>query len=211
MQVSGIILAGGISRRMGADKALLPLGSRNVIQIIASEMITAVERVSIAVGAGQREAFAELGHIQAIDQYPGSGPLAGLHAGLASMAAHSDGWSLIVPCDTPLVRAPLFTALIKLTEQQEATGIQALVPVIQGQIHPLIAMYHSSVTHVLQQQLEAGKRKVMGFLEHIEVQYVTAEQLSTSSGLIEADITEMFTNMNHRDDYERIKRKYFFL
>lgn len=214
MRVSGIILAGGLSSRMGTDKALLPLGEGNVIQVIASELSKAVDVVNIAVGKGYREEFAELGHVQAVDLYPECGPLAGLHAGLTAnrgaRPSGAGGWSLSVPCDTPLVRSELFKALIKYAEQQENSCCQAIVPVIEGQTHPLIAMYQDSVIPILEQQLEAGKRRVMDILSQISVRYITEHELSVNAGLpwTAPRVSEMFANMNQKEDYERIKKRY---
>ncbi|MEK5059595.1 hypothetical protein BK126_20810 [Paenibacillus sp. FSL H7-0326] len=213
MRVSGIILAGGLSSRMGTDKALLPLGEANVIQTIASELARAVDDVRIAVGKEYKKEYAELGYRQAADVYPGGGPLAGLHAGLtAHRGANSSGvggWSLSVPCDTPLVRSELFKVLIQYAEEQENSGYQAIVPVIEGQTHPLIAMYHDCVIPVLEQQLETGKRRVMDFLFQIRVRYITAHELAAEAGVpwTTSEISEMFTNMNQMEDYERIKKR----
>ncbi|MFD1139320.1 MULTISPECIES: molybdenum cofactor guanylyltransferase [Paenibacillus] len=213
MRFSGIILAGGLSSRMGTDKALLPLGEANVIQVIASELAGAVDDVRIAVGKGYREEYAELGYTQAADVYPGCGPLAGLHAGLTAHRGASSsgegGWSLSVPCDTPLVRTELFKVLIQYAELQENSCYQAIVPVIEGQTHPLIALYHDCVIPVLEQQLETGRRRVMDFLSQISVRYVTEHELAADAGMpwTVSDISEMFTNMNQMEDYERIKKR----
>ena len=89
MRLSGFVLAGGSSRRMGRDKALLPYRGATLVEWIAGLVREAAGSVCLA-GGGQR--YGHLGLPWIEEPCPGLGPLSGIHAALASGRGE---WSVI--------------------------------------------------------------------------------------------------------------------
>src|SRR5438128_12608886 len=91
-----VILAGGLSRRMGRDKAALPAGDGTLIEHIARRLAPVVEETIVAGASGRHHLP---GTTMVDDRYPGLGPLAGIHAGLL-VARSPLVW--VVGCDYPM-------------------------------------------------------------------------------------------------------------
>lgn len=207
MEWTGIILAGGHSSRMGTNKAVLPLGGLSVIERIVGELQKAAGH--IVISSGQSSAYAGLGLPLLPDIYPGCGPLAGIHAGLA---ASPHRWSLVVSCDMPFVNAPLFRFLAEQVRQHEEQGsdpcgeiLDALVPRIGGRPQPLLAMYNRSVLCGLERTLGEGRLKANQWVSGLKARYIGEQVLSEASGL-SAELAAF--NMNRPEDYQAAQRLY---
>ena len=83
LAVTGLVLAGGASRRMGRDKAFLELDGRPLIGIVVERM--AVVCAEVLLVAGDPRPYADLGVPLVQDRFPGVGVLGGLHAGLEAL------------------------------------------------------------------------------------------------------------------------------
>lgn len=100
--VTGIILAGGRSKRMGREKAWVDLAGRPLVRWVLDALREVTdEQIIVARELGE---LATLGIPVVIDQFRRRGPLTGIHAGLK---AGSTDLSLVVACDLPLVRPKL--------------------------------------------------------------------------------------------------------
>lgn len=201
MEWTAIILAGGKSSRMGTNKAVLPLGGQPVIERLVAEL----QKVTgnIVVSCGQSGDYAELGLPLLPDIYPKCGPLAGLHAGLT---ASPHRWNLVVSCDMPFVNASLAQYLAKQALELEGRGveecdraIEAIIPRVNGQIHPLLAMYRYTVLPGLERMLDEGCLKVKQWTTGLAAKYITGEELSHASGLAPELVAY---NMNRPEDYQ---------
>lgn len=203
-KVTGVVLAGGRSSRMGTNKALLTVGSRKVIETLISAMSGVAEDVWIA--ANDREAYQDFGRTIVPDLLPGQGPLSGIHAALH---ATKTPWVLVAACDMPFVPPELFGFLQDAVNEAEAShtgvqGCQAVIPVEQGRVQPLLAAYHVSALPALEESLRSGKLRMTDWLEQLEVRYVSEEDVARATG---RDAGHVFFNMNSPEDYERAVRK----
>src|ERR671926_1083594 len=109
--VSGIVLAGGLGRRMGGvDKGLQPLHGRPMIAHVLERLGPQVD--DIVINANQNlERYGAFGHRVVKDEISGfAGPLAGLHAGLAAI---SQPLAVTVPCDSPFLPSDLVARLAR--------------------------------------------------------------------------------------------------
>ncbi|MFB5674793.1 molybdenum cofactor guanylyltransferase [Paenibacillus terreus] len=204
MEVTGIVLAGGKSSRMGTDKSRLELDGMTVLEKIAGELQQAAGRV-IAAGSNDSGVPADLETVP--DHYPGQGPLAGLHAGLQ---ASETEWNIVCACDMPLVNAEALLALRAeaakrwIKEGQLTAGDEAcdaVIPVIGGRRQPLLAAYHRRVLPGLEERLRTGQLRMQDWLDTINAAYVEGKALA-ASGPLSAD--KVFFNMNEPDDYRRV-------
>ncbi|MCY3639040.1 MAG: molybdenum cofactor guanylyltransferase, partial [Chloroflexi bacterium] len=106
--VSAIVLAGGLSRRLGRDKALEPFGGAPLISRVIGRLATLTDETVVVVNSKARAAELPLpaGAKTAVDIYPDSGSLGGIFTGLTTA---SNEWGFVVACDMPFLN----TALIK--------------------------------------------------------------------------------------------------
>ncbi len=149
---AGFILAGGASRRMGRDKALLPYRGGALVEHIAAEVFRAAGSVTLV---GTPERYRHLPWPAISDLRPGDGPLAGIEAALAFTTAE---WNLVVACDMPAVEAGF---LENLLAEAEAGDADCLIPVTaDGCEHPVCAVYHRRCLNAFRAALDCGIRQM---------------------------------------------------
>lgn len=158
-----VILAGGMSRRMGRDKALLCLEGRTFLERVA-ESLSGFGEVLLSVGSSRRYEFSRLRVVE--DRIDNCGPLGGLHSALK---AGEPRRLLAVSCDMPLLTREFAEYLFSRAED----GYDATVPVARdGRAQPLCAVYAERAADVLEAYLERGGRTVMGALDKMRVKTV---------------------------------------
>jgi molybdopterin-guanine dinucleotide biosynthesis protein A len=153
----GVVLAGGASRRLGQDKALLRIGAgltlleRTVATVHAAGLREVVLSVStVERGRTLREAVpAVAGLPLVVDAEPGRGPLGALHAALSAFPHHH---VLLVACDMPRLHVAALRALLE--EPREA---DAVVPRVAGRDQPVAALYAPACLPLTAQLLEEGR------------------------------------------------------
>src|SRR5437764_4004829 len=115
LEVEGFILVGGLSSRMGTDKAALTLGGRSFVERIQAALASLTKKTSL-VGASVRDAAWR--QLQTVpDVHVKWGALGGLHAALSACRAE---WAAVVACDLPFINGELFVRLASLRENFDA-------------------------------------------------------------------------------------------
>lgn len=182
--VTGIVLAGGLGRRMGSvDKGLVELDGKPLIAYVIDRLAPQVG--AIIVNANQNaERYAAFGHRVIADAVGGfAGPLAGLHAGLSVAATP---YVVTVPCDSPYLPADLVRRLADALERDDA---HLAVAKTFDQPHPVFALVRRDVLPHLATFLEGGGRKIDAWYRTLEVVEVPFD-----------DCAEAFRNINTRDE-----------
>jgi molybdopterin-guanine dinucleotide biosynthesis protein A len=165
--VSGIVLAGGLGRRMGGvDKGLQLLHGKPMIEHVLARFAPQVDE--IVINANQNhDRYAAFGHRVVPDRVGGfAGPLAGLHAGLAAI---SRPLAVTVPCDSPFLPADLVERL-----QRELRSNDVAVAKTGDQPHPVFALVRRAVAASLEGFLSSGGRKIDAWyasLKTVEVSF----------------------------------------
>ncbi len=155
--VTGILLAGGAGRRMGAPKPLLPLGGRTLIE----HVVAAVEPLvsGIIVVTNDPDALAFLGLPTVPDAEPGRGPLMGLYSGLLACPTP---FALAVACDAPFLQPALLEALIDcrrpdaMTLPETGDGPQPMPGVYPTTLAPTVAALLDSGRAAMRDLVAAG-------------------------------------------------------
>src|SRR2546423_4268073 len=180
-----VILAGGLSRRMGRDKAALPAGGGTLVEHLARRLAPVVDEIIIAGGSAEPRLD---GVRLAADRDAGLGPLAGMHAGL--MAARHP-YAFVVGCDLPDVEPAVVTLLRGL-----AGTYEAVVPRADREPESVCALYARTLASRIEDLLEAGERSIKTLLATTNVRYVGREELfAVDPGL------RSFRNLNTPADY----------
>jgi len=146
-----VILAGGQSRRMGSDKALLIVRGRPLIELVVGKVRSLTD--SILLSSNETTPYAFMGLPVVQDVFRGQGPLAGLHA---AMMASRRPLFLLLACDLPEIQETLLHTLIR-----NIYDCDAVIPrTSDGRVHPLAAVYRRSCLPRLAQNLERGVNRV---------------------------------------------------
>lgn len=178
--ITGIILAGGNSRRMGSDKAMIPFKGMRLIEYSISILKKFTNNILISSNNG---ALAVAGFQLVTDNFTGIGPLAGLEACLRKSESRIN---IVVPCDTPFLSTSMLKNLLENTGKSDAT-----IPVHKnGKIEPLVGYYSRDILPVIVNQIEKGDYKIQHLLKQINTNYI----------LIEED--NIFRNLNSPADIE---------
>lgn len=128
--VTGIILAGGQSRRMGRNKALIEIGGRKCIEHVLAAVQQICDEVMIIANTAD---FEYLGVNVYQDRIQGCGPLGGIYTGLSMSQTERN---LVVACDLPCVTPELLRYLCDVNVQSEI-----VLPRHDGRLEPLCAVY----------------------------------------------------------------------
>src|SRR5690348_2447794 len=139
-EVSGAILAGGQSRRMGHDKAALLIDGELLLLRIARQMRSVVPDLAVI---GPLERATLMPDIPVIpDRWPNCGPLGGIATALHSLRSRQG--VVVVGCDMPFLNPVLLRHLITLISEADAVVVR-----LDGQIHPLHAVYQQRCLPIL--------------------------------------------------------------
>jgi molybdopterin-guanine dinucleotide biosynthesis protein A len=190
--VTVAIQAGGFSRRMGRDKALIPLVGKPLIEHLLSRVEGLGEEILITTNRPQDYRY--LGFRLASDPVPGEGALPGLHTALEAAAGDA---VLVLACDMPFVSRPLLEHLLNLSPEADV-----VIPRHLGKYEPLHAVYRKQVClPALKSSLASGKMRIISFFNTVKVLTVEHEDLARLDprGL-------SFFNVNTPEDLARAER-----
>ena len=125
-QVSTVVLAGGMSRRLGRDKASELVGDVPLIRRVIGRLSEVSSETLVVVADWERAAALPLpdSATVVVDLYPGKGSMGGIFSGLS---AANDEWAIVVACDMPFLNLGLFRYMLSLRE-----GYDDAVPVLEG-------------------------------------------------------------------------------
>lgn len=188
--VTGLVLAGGLGRRMSADgqgvnKGLQRFRGRPLIAHVLERLRPQV--ASILINANDRIAeFEQWGLPVVRDQLDGfQGPLAGLQAGLS---ACETGWLVTVPCDSPFLATDLIERLWRAAQTQPC---EIAVASHEGQWQPVFALVRRDLLPDLTRYLQGGDRKIDRWFEQHRC------------AVVEFDDAQAFLNFNRLDELHR--------
>jgi len=165
----GVILAGGLSSRMGGgDKPLKMVGGRTILQRIIDRLAPQCDRMILNAN-GEAARFAAFGLPVVADTIPDyAGPLAGILAGLDWAASHRPDVADIIslPADCPFLPADL---VVRLAEARTAAGVPLAAAASGGWTHPVIGLWPVAIRNRLRAALAAGERKIDRFTPGIGI------------------------------------------
>jgi FdhD protein len=157
--VTGVILAGGESRRMGSDKSLLPLDGGRFIDHAYRCLAALFDEVLIVTNSP--DLYAGLPCRKVPDLYPLKGSLAGIHSGLSHART---GKIFVVACDMPFLSAEVIR---RLCVAGEAANV--VIPRSERGVEPLHALYDTRCLPAVEELLDAGEKKIVRFFPRVRV------------------------------------------
>jgi molybdenum cofactor guanylyltransferase len=194
VRIAGIVLAGGLARRMGGgDKGLRLLGGRPLLAWVIERARPQVEALALNAN-GDPARFAALGLPVVADPVEGfPGPLAGVLAGM-DWAAGQGAFTHVASfaCDAPFLPRDL----VKRLAAAVATGADLACAQSLGQAHPVFGLWPLALAGDLRQALAAGVRKVDEWTARFELAQVA----------FAAEPLDPFFNANRADDLTEAER-----
>ncbi|HYL08334.1 MAG TPA: molybdenum cofactor guanylyltransferase [Candidatus Udaeobacter sp.] len=182
MQATLLVLAGGMSRRMGRPKAWIPVGETVLLRYVADRLAPAFSEVVVAF-AEPEQLEQHVPYRVVFDRKRSAGPLAGLEAGLA--AAHEEVL-FAVGCDMPYVTEALAQAAVAA-----ARACDAAIPRHDGLFEPVCGAYRKTALPAIASALDAGNYVAHDVVQDLDVTW------------LEGDDPRQFESLNTPADFER--------
>lgn len=170
--ITGAILAGGRSARMGTDKALLELQGQRLIERVHQRLAGLFATTLLVTNNPEQYSF--LACPAVADRYPGEGSLAGIHAALHH--APTD-LVFVVACDMPFLDRDLVRHICGLEE-----GYDAVVPESPEGSEPLHALYRTSCLPVMERMLDNGEKRIRDLIGRVNSRILPWEELARFPG-----------------------------
>ncbi len=191
-EMTGIVLAGGRSTRMGRDKATLPWGTSDLLHTVLARLAPVSDQLIVVSNKPRK--IAQPGVEVISDRTPGCGPLAGIYAGLSASRL---AYSFVAACDMPFLNTGAVAYI-----RSAAQGYDAAVPLIGGYYNPLHAVYHRNCLPFIERLLAAKNYQVLAFYPAINLRPVSAGELTVfDPGLL------TLSNVNTPGDFCRLTGK----
>lgn len=190
--ITGVILAGGQSSRMGQNKALMSLGGERLIDRVVSVMRCAFPHLLMVTNTP--EVYRDLAVPMVGDVFPGKGSLGGMY----SAVYHSPTpCCLVVACDMPFLQSAV---LHYLAEQM--ADYDVVIPDVLGELQPLHALYRKTCLQPMLRRLEANRFKITGFFPEVQVRVVREEELRPFDPSFLA-----FQNLNTPEEFQQAAQR----
>ena len=187
--ITGVILVGGKSRRMGRDKAFLDVAGKPLIERMLELFRSSFAQVLLVGDREERFAGYDLPVLP--DIYPGSS-LGGLYTGLYHAATE---YVFVASCDMPFPNGELLRYLCSLRN-----GYDAVVPTNSGDFEPLFALYAKSCLGPIKALLDSGNYCAFAYYPQVRVRYVPYEEIAH----LDPDGTA-FLNINTPEQFAKLK------
>jgi len=183
--ITGIILAGGQSSRMGTDKGLLKLDSITFVERIINSLNSLVNKIIIVSDNSDYDAF---GYERVEDIIKDSGPLAGLYSGLYHSKTE---YNLVLSCDVPFVNDMVLKKLI--VEMEDTVDVVQFKS--QNKTIPLVALYRKQCMNICLELLKQDEKRLRVALDHLKVKTIT----------VDSDMEIYLKNINTKDQLKEIR------
>ena len=185
MSVTGIILAGGKSSRMGKDKGLLELSGKKLVEIAIGNLSSLCDRILISTNS---DAYAQFGLEVVPDRNPNIGPMGGSYS---SLLRSNTGTNLVLSVDLPFINKGTLRYLL-----EQSRDVEVAVP-WSGEEHyePLCACYDRSVLPLMEEFINRGIYKLPELFKQIKLNpLIINEQLPFFTPIL-------FHNINTFSDF----------
>lgn len=184
--ISGFILAGGKSSRMGTNKAMLEINNESMLK----RMIGLIKPFCLYIAiSGEGAGYVDFNVEIIPDFFTGYGPIAGLYSSLKHSPTE---WNLMVSVDSPFLNKELIDLLL-----ENAGPFDCIIPQHSNGVEPLIGLYHKRALPAMEKQMELGDYKLSRLLSALNTNFVDCDYLVKK-------YPRLFMNLNYPEDYQLI-------
>ena len=191
--ISGILLAGGRSSRMGTEKAILSLGGKFLYEYPLKVLEHFCDEILISSDSAALKEKCHYPFIQ--DEKPGLGPIMGIYSGMMNI---SNSIALILSCDNPNISIEFIDCMLLHSNDNSAITI-GIGPA--GLPEPLSGIYNKEIIPLIRSLIEKGQYRLSTLIQ------------KTRTSLIEPtiygfDSEKLYMNINTKEDFENIQQLY---
>jgi molybdopterin-guanine dinucleotide biosynthesis protein A len=166
--VTGIVLSGGKSSRLGTEKGLKIYGSKPLVSYSIAALEPLCSEILLSANY-ELEIYSKFGLKIVQDEIRGIGPLGGL---LACLKQSQTRFNLVLSCDIPFVETDLLKYLLAQIDNE-----QVVVPVHgDGVVEPLCGYYNTNVISQIEESLRSGNYKVLDFINKIRLKKILIDE-----------------------------------
>ncbi|MFH1783414.1 MAG: molybdenum cofactor guanylyltransferase [bacterium] len=188
--ITGIILAGGKSRRMGTDKSFVLWNGKPAIEILIDKMASLFSELIIVTNRPHLYKKYEIKTVK--DVLPDRGPLGGIYSGLLLSKRM---YGFVVACDMPFLNLDSVRYIAGKRE-----GYDAVVAEFNGRFEPLCAVYSKNCIKSIENRFSANNLRVVDFLRDIKLRIIEEKEFrEVDSG------RACFVNINTPEEYSKYK------
>ena len=189
--VTGVILAGGRSRRLGRMKAIEPFDGQPLISHVIGKLLKMVDKIIVVVNDPDQSQLLPIPSETSVrvvqDIYSQAGSLGGIFTGISEIGTN---WGIVVACDMPFLSVELLQHL-----SSRSKNVDAVIPRIKGFPEPTHALYSKACLPYMKKRIHNGDLKIANFYTDINVQYVDEKELHE----YDAELKSFF-NVNTEED-----------
>ena len=189
--ITGVILAGGSSKRYGQNKAFLKIGSVPFIDTILRKMQSIFQRVILIANERKKYEYLEVPIFE--DIVKGFGPLGGIYTGLMRIP---DRAGFFVACDMPFINRQLIRYMVDIKKDHHG----AVIPLVAREVEPLHAIYTKICVKHIKDLIDSHRRQIRLFYDHIPVRYVKEDEIRQF-----CCPNRVFFNINTPDEFAKIQ------
>jgi molybdopterin-guanine dinucleotide biosynthesis protein A len=190
--ITGVILAGGKSSRMGQNKALMSLGGKRLVDRVVGVMRSVFDDLLMVTNTPG--VYADLGLPMVRDVWPEKGSLGGVYSAIYHVAT---SYCLVVACDMPFLQAAVLRYLIT-----QINDYDVVVPDVLGELQTLHAIYSKACLQPIERRLEMHRLRIIGFFPDVRVRTVTASELEPYDPALLA-----FQNLNTPEEFQAAEQR----
>lgn len=187
-KITGIILAGGKSSRMGDDKSFLLCSGKPLIEIVVDKLLHFFKDLIIVTN--KPHLYKKYGIRTEPDILKGRGPLGGIYTGLITSL---DKYNFIVACDMPFLNQDLIQYML-----ERINGYDIIIPERSSKLEPLCAVYSKNCLKPIQDELSRNNLKITDFFKQVKVRTITEKETAR----LNSD-KPSFVNINTPQDYRK--------
>ena len=190
-QIFGIVLCGGLSRRMGSDKSQKKIGNLKLIDIVIEKAISQVGRLALNAENLKSEKF----NLELVPdcQVGNLGPLIGILSGLLWTKKNNFEWLMVFPVDSPFFPNNIVESFVDGLKDQKIIMAKS-----NNKLHPVFSMWNVDLISELEFAIENDQRKIDILTKKIPTRLVNFNNIGY----------DPFFNINNLDDLNRAEQIY---
>lgn len=184
--ISGFILAGGLSTRMGTDKAFLKIAGEPSLGRMINIIRPFCHNVAVS---GMKEDYQVFNTEMIADLVTGIGPISGIYS---SLKFSNSDWNLLISVDVPFLNEELLELLISNKD-----GFDCVIPKHDSGLEPLVGLYHKNILPVVDEMIKNSDYKLMNLISKLNACYLDCNFLIKK-------YPRLFMNLNRPEDFNSI-------
>ena len=162
--ITGIVLSGGKSSRMGFDKCLAKYKNKYLIEYAIEALEPITKKILIS---SQKQEHFQFGYKLIEDIFLDCGPIAGIYSTISESETETN---IIVPCDMPFISNDLLRFLLENKKQYDA-----VIPVFNDKIEPLVGVFSKNILPIIKKRIELKQYKILSFLQEINTNFINVD------------------------------------